>query len=482
MTKTKKTSLTINYLMNVLLTMSNMIFHVVTFPYISRILQAEGIGKVELAISVIAYFTLFSQLGIPTYGIRACAAVREDRQALSRTVHELCFIQAVTTVISFAALFICIESVPKFEGERTLYWITGISVLLGAFGMEWLFKSLEQYRYITLRSVAFKAVALVAMFLFVKDPQDYLIYAAINVFASSGSYLLNLTQLSKYVELRPLGQYDVKKHLKPVFILFFYVCATTVYTHLDSVMLGFMRSDADVGYYNVSVKVKLMLVSVVTALGASLLPRASFYFKKQQMDEFWKIAYKALRVVLLMSVPFSAYFMIFAKPCVLFLAGEGYDEAILSMVAITPSIVCIGITSVTGVQILIPTNRENVVLLASVMGAVVDFVLNLILIPILGVTGAAIGTFSAELVGVLVHCYVLREDIVPIFKQINLWKIVLATLAACLSSFWVPRLGYGDFVTLAISAVIFFGVYGIFLCIAKDPDARYILKKIHLVK
>lgn len=465
----KKPSLKLNFLMNAVLTLSSFVFPLITFPYVSRVLLAEGNGKVQLAISVLSYFVLLSQLGIPTYGIRVCAAVRDDRRELTRTVQELMIVQMVTTAVSYAAFFAVLQSVAKFEAERNLYLIVSVGIFLGMLGMEWLFKAMEQYTYITLRSLAFKVVSVIAMFLLVHSPQDYEIYAAICVFASYGSNLMNLTQLRKYVDLRPVGGYRIKRHIKPILILFAYVCATTVYTNLDTVMLGFMVSDTEVGYYSAAVKIKTVLVSVVTSFGAVLLPRVSYYFEQKRMEEFRVMIGKSYRFVVLLALPLAVFFMLFAKDGILFLSGPAYLPSVMPMIVIMPTVLLIGITSVTGVQVLIPTGRETAVFYASVAGAVVDLILNIILIPSLHATGAAIGTLAAEAVVLIVHLIVLRREFAEILRSLHYGKVVGSIVAAILFSVWVHWLPLGSFFTLALSSALFFAAYALSLHFLKEP-------------
>lgn len=474
----RKPSVRLNFLMNILLTMSSFIFPLITFPYISRVLLPEGNGKVQMAVSFVAYFTMLAQLGIPTYGIRACAAVRDNKQELTRTVHELIVIQTVMTVVSYLLFFLCLNTIPKLREERMLYMVSGITVLLTSAGMEWLFKAMEQYTYITVRSLLFKVVSVAAMFLLVHSKEDYVVYAGITVVASAGSNILNLTRLPKYIQLKPVGAYQVRRHIKPVLVLFAYVCATTIYTNLDSVMLGFMTTDADVGYYGVAVKIKNILVSIVTALGAVLLPRVSYYYEQGQLDAFWEMAAKAFRMVLLMALPLTVYFMVFAKSSIFFLSGDAYSQSVLPMILIMPTLICIGLTSVTGIQILIPTKRENMILYASVAGAVVNVILNGLLIPSMGAAGAAIGTLAAETVVLVFHGLVLRQELKPVLKAVKVWTVLCATAVAFVASFWVRYLHMTDFWTLAVSAVVFFGAYLLVLFFTKDPFAVEITERV----
>ena len=172
----KQKSIKINFIMNMILTMSSFIFPLITFPYVSRILLPVGTGKVSFATSLISYFSMFAQLGIPTYGIRVCAKVRDNREELTRTVQELLTINLVMSVLSYIALFIVLTFVPRLQADKPLYIIMSFTIILTSIGMEWLYKALEQYMYITVRSVIFKFIALIAMFLLIHEQQDYVIY------------------------------------------------------------------------------------------------------------------------------------------------------------------------------------------------------------------------------------------------------------------------------------------------------------------
>ena len=276
----KQKSLKLNFVMNAALTMSSIIFPIVTFPYVSRILMPSGTGRVTFATSLISYFSIFAQLGIPTYGIRACAQVRDDRAKLSKTVHELLIINLIMSFFVYIFLGVALVTVPRLFEDRILYIIISSTILLNVIGMEWLYKGLEKYSYITIRSIIFKFIALIAMFVFVHKKDDYIIYGAISIFAASASNILNIIHARKYIYFSFIGHYDLRKHLKAVLVFFAMSCATTIYTNLDTVMLGFMKSDIDVGYYNAAVKIKVILVQVVASLGGVLLPRCSYYVEK----------------------------------------------------------------------------------------------------------------------------------------------------------------------------------------------------------
>lgn len=466
--------------MNTILTMSSFIFPLITFPYVSRVLLPAGTGKVSMATSVITYFSMFAQLGIPTYGIRACAKVRDDRNELSKVAQELLLINIIMSIISYVVLFVLLFSVPKFRCEKELYVVLSFSIILTAIGMEWLYKALEQYTYITVRSVIFKFIALIGMFFLIHKQTDYIVYGGITIFAASASNILNLINAYKYIYLKPIGNYNFRRHLKPVLVFFAMSCATVIYTNLDTVMLGFMATDTDVGYYNAAVKIKGILVSIVTSLGTVLLPRVSYYIQRGEVKEFRRITRKALNFVLLMAMPLLIYFIYFAKEGIIFLSGNDYVGSIVPMQVIMPTLLLIGITNILGIQILVPTGREKIVLYSEIVGAIVDIIINALLIPAYASTGAAIGTLIAEFAVFVVQYRALKNEVYDAFKQIHFIKIMIALVLGSLASLWLKGLDWGNFVTLVISAILFFGVYGVTLLIFKEEMILEILEMVKL--
>lgn len=472
---TKIKSVKFNFIMNSILTASAMIFPIITYPYVSRILQPEGIGTVSFANSVITYFSMFAQLGIPMYGIRACAKVRDDKEKLTRTVQEIMMINMITCLIVYIAFFGSLYFVPQFRQEKTLYLIMGSLILFNTIGVEWLYKGLEQYSYITVRSIVFKFIALLAMFLLVHEKEDYVIYGGITIFAAAGSNFLNFINLRKYIYLRPMGEYNFRQHIKPISVFFAMSIATTIYTNMDNVMLGFIKGTTENGYYDAAVKIKNILVSFVSSLGTVLLPRVSYYIETGEKEEFSRITKKALNFVFLLSVPLCVYFIIFARPSIYLLSGTMFENSILPMRLIMPTLVFIGLTNIIGLQILVPLGKENQVLYSEIAGAVVNIIVNMFLIPRMGAAGAAIGTVLAEIMVFIVQVYALKDVVVKILKKISYWKIAIALVLASFVSVWVNSMNWGNFLILLFSALLFFGVYILTLIIFREKLVKEIL-------
>ncbi|WP_333678742.1 flippase, partial [Muricomes intestini] len=346
-------SVKFNFIMNFLLTVSQFLFPLITFPYVSRVLKPAGTGSVAFATSVITYFTMFAMLGVPTYGIRACARVRENKEELSKTVQELLIINVVMMLFCYVVFGVSLFSVDKFQENKMLLLISSTAMLLNVIGVSWLYSALEQYTYITTVAMVFKVISIALMFAFVHTKEDYIIYGGITVFANAGSYVLNFIRLRKFISLKLVGNYDFRRHIKPIFVFFAMSVATTIYTNLDTVMLGFMKTDTDVGYFNAAVKVKNVLVSLVTSLGTVLLPRLSFYIENGQTKEFRRMIAKAINFVLLISFPLTIYFTFYARESILLLSGHEFMGAVIPMCVVTPTIIMIGLSNVLGIQVLV---------------------------------------------------------------------------------------------------------------------------------
>lgn len=467
-----------NFIMNVILTMSSFIFPLITFPYISRILLPVGTGKVSFATSVVNYFLLIAQLGIPTYGIRACAKVRDDKERLSKTVQEILLINFIMCIIAYVLFFCVLFLMPRFQEEKKLLLITSASILFTTLGVEWLFKALEMYSYITWRSIFFKCIAIVAMFLFVKEQKDYIVYGAISIFASSASGILNFIYMHKLVDLKKRGKLEIQKHIKPILIFFAMSCATTVYLNLDTTMLGFMKTDADVGYYNAAVKIKNMLVSIVTSLGAVLLPRVTAYLANGETEKFRNLSKKAISFVMFLAIPMLTYFIVFAKQGVLLLSGNEFENSVLPMKIMMPTLLFIGLTNIMGIQILVPLGKESKVLASTVTGAIIDLGLNFILIPKYSVAGAAIGTVTAEFVVFLYQYFADKDLFKELFRNVTFWKYAVASIIAVLGSVWLLKFELGYFVTLLLSCLSYGTVYLICLLLLKEDFIFEVLEMV----
>lgn len=452
-------NLKLNAVMNAVLTMSSFLFSLITYPYAARVLLPQGTGRVLFVHSLITYFNMFAQLGIPVYGIRACAAVRDDHEALTRTAQELLLLNFLMSILSYASLAAGIVLIPRLRTEKTLIVLMSACLFLSMIGMEWLYMAMENYTFMAIRSVIFKLAALALMFVIVRTEEHVLGYGIVLTIALYGHFILNFIYVRRYVSLRPRKGLNLKRHLKPVLTFFLMSCAVTIYTNLDTLMLGFMKGDTETGYYGTASKIKTALSALVTSLGSVLLPRASYFVQHKRFDEFREMTEKALGMVFLVAPALAVYFVLYAREGILLISGADYLPAVFPMQVLMPTLVMIGITNILGIQILVPLGREKAVFLSEAGGAVTDLVLNFLLIPRFASAGAALATVAAELVVMIIQMAALRKELLRLFSGIPYHKIIAAILVSALAAWGFRYFSWHSFIILFASAAVFFGVY-----------------------
>ena len=458
-----------NAILNITYNIINIIFPLITFPYVSRVLKVENLGSVTFFSSIANYAIMLASLGISTYGIRAVSRVRDNRNELSQTAYELFFINSATTLFIVALLLLSSVFIDKFSAEPILLLINCVLIFATPFGMNWLLSGLEQYGYITRRSIAVKLISLFMVFLLVKKSDDYCIYAAIVSFSMVGAYTLNFLYSLKIVGLKKIRKPEYKKHLKPMMILFASSLAVSVYINLDTIMLGFFCGDEQVGLYTVAIKVKSMLLIAVNAISTVLLPRLSYYLAHDRWIDFRKILEKSISTIVMISAPLVFFFMIEAEDSVLFLGGAEYLDAALCMKIVMPILFISGISNIAGNQVLIPLGKENCFMKAVVSGAIIDLILNIFLMPRWGCVGAAIATLVAECTQLSIQMFFSKRFVFPAIH----WKTIIKTIVSCLCASFAIFLFYGavnyqSFVNLLIYAIIFFTTYSAVLVLLKE--------------
>lgn len=475
----KSPSIILNFFMNFLLNVSAFLFPLITFPYASRVLGPDGTGAVAMGTNLVSYFTMVAMLGVPVYGVRACAAVRDNPQKLARTIQELLLLNLLMSIVAYGLFFLSVWIVPTLRTDFTLYTICSAAIILNVIGMNWVYQALEQYSYITGITMLFKLIGVILMFAFVRSRASAGVYGAVTVVSSFGSGVINFIHLRKLVHFTSGGKWDLRQHIKPILRFFAMSVATSIYTSLDVVMLGLMKNNTVVGYYNAAIKIKTILVSLTTSLGTVLLPRLSFYFEHRQMKTFWSLVSRAFSFILLFSIPCCIFFSLFAKDVILVLSGQAFLPATVPMIILMPTILLIGLSNITGIQILVPEKREKVVLNSVMIGAAVDFLINLVLIPFLDSSGAAIGTVCAELAVLVYQYYALRRrlsSVVPGLEWSYLIKALIPALAVGILCAFV--INCHPFIRIAVSAVCFFGVYGVILLFCREPILMNVLRRL----
>lgn len=449
-----------NVVLNMILSLASIAVAMVTFPYFSRVLLPEGMGTNSFITSFMNYFVLFATLGVPTYAIKECAKVKDNREELSKTVKELFSINFIASIFALGVFSLCVIFVPKLNSNYLLCIIIGIGSITNVLSLQWALQAMEDYKFIAIKGLSITIITVILEFVFVKDIDDLVLYVLISMSGQALSNLLNIFYVKKYVDFRVNQKLNITRHLKPVLMLFAMSIASSIYTNLDSVMLGFMRDNHTVGIYSASIKINRILVALVTSISAVLLPRMSRYFKENKIKEFKNLMARTVGIVITLSLPLILYFTIFSKDIVLWLLGPNYIESINPMRVSIVIILLIGVSNLTGIQYMLPLGMEKHVMISVALGAVVDLIINLILIPPLGALGSAFATAMAELTVLIYQLIILRKDIKSIFSQLN-WKFIVSFTSICGTALFLTN-KYVDFgyfgnsmLNLAITGILF---------------------------
>lgn len=403
-------------------------FPLITFPYASRVILPEGIGQVNFSNSIVNYFIMLAGLGIGTYGIRECAKRRNNKIELSKFVKEILTINICSTLVSYVLFFLVIFLVPKTYPYRSLLLVSCTNILFITVGLEWLYKGIEEFKYITVRNFIFQCIGLVYLFVFVRTPEDCEHYVIFGLITSVGSNICNIFHSRKFISYSLKCKLEIKKHIKPIFTFFGMSVVSSIYEMLDTTLLGFLSDNLNIGYYSAANKLNMTFLRLITASTAVILPRLTYYNQNRNEDEYKTLTTKIFYIVLFFTVPVSFGLYALSSPLVMLFSGESFIPAVSVMHILAPLIVVMSISDITGVQILPSIGKEKVSLISYIVGAVCNIILNIILIPRKGALGAAIGSLIAESTVMLIQVIYLKKYFASKSLFINFFEILFASV------------------------------------------------------
>lgn len=399
----KDKSIKVNMILNGIKGVLGVIFPLITFPYISKILGVENIGKYNFANSIISYFILLAGLGINTYAIREGARIRDDKEKLNKFSREVFTINIISTIISYLLLLILVLIVPKFKDYSALIYILSLQIIFKTIGIDWIYSIYEDYKYITIRSILFQLLSLVLLFILVHSENDLYIYTIIAVISSVGSNILNFIHSRKYCKILITKNINFKEHIKPILVLFATAVTVTIYVSSDITILGFLTTDYNVGMYSVSIKIYTIIKSLLSSVVLVSIPRFSALLAKNKKDEFKNTAEDIYKTLLTLIIPAIVGIIILRREIILIISDITYIEATSSLALLSIAIFFSLGAYFWGQAMLVPLKQENKVLKITIISAIVNIVLNLLLIPIFKEIAAAISTIIAEVIA-FIYC------------------------------------------------------------------------------
>lgn len=372
------------------------------FPYAARVLAPEGIGKAQFIFLLSQYIALLAALGIPIYGAREVARLRSQPAALSGLLRALLLLNGLTGLVLFLLFAGCALWLPQLAPNQTLYLTGSLLILFSFTSVEWAYTGLEIFRQMALRSVFIKTLSLLCLFIWVRSPADLQFYLSLQVGSLLLYNFLNLSGLLPHLKKQNISLH-LKSHIKPLLLIFGTTIASTLYTTFDSILLGFLATDAAVGYYTAATKIAKISLPLVMAYGAVSLPAITVAIKEENTTVLADHLQKSYAYITSIGAPISVGLFAFAKPLVLLFSGDAFGPAILTLRLLAPMPLLIGLGYFWGYQVALPLGREKVLLYAALLGMVVSVVGNLLLVPLLQQDGAAISGIAAELAVTIVY-------------------------------------------------------------------------------
>lgn len=473
-------SVKVNYILNLINTGTQMLFPLITFPYVCRVIEADGIGQINFFQSIISYISLFTCLGIPMYAIREIARDRNDVVQMNRTAMEILLLHSMLTLVGYAIVAILCLTVPQIQVNIPLFLILSLTIFFTAIGCEWFYQGIEDFKYITIRGLIIKTVSVVLLFIFVKSKTDLFYYGCYTVFGVLGGNIFNFFRLRKYIHRENIifSELHVKRHVKPVLKVFSFSVVTSIYLQLNTVLLGFLKNALAVGYFAAATKVMQMLLTMSACLGSVMMPRASHLIAENKEDEFNRLIQKSYDFTLAIALPMTIGLIFCAPSLITALCGVKFEHSILPSQIIAPIILMVAISNVFGIQVLFPKGKINIVTLCCGIGAVADLILNLCLIPIFSYIGTSIAYLGAE-VATTVSMYFIGRKYIPIiyFKKSHL-TYALGCIVMAFALYGLSLLQLPTLTILLLQGCCGVLAYFIILCICKDEMLVQILSKI----
>lgn len=420
-------SLVKNSFFNVIYQLLNVLFPLVTAPYIARILLPDNVGKVAIAQNWAQYFIVFAALGIPTYAIREIAKSKHNKAELNHTFTELFSINFISTTISVVAYLITIFSFNNFRQNIMLYLAVGLGILFNYITIDWLYQGLEDYGYIAIRSFIVKLLSLLALLILVRSKNDYVLYALISACAIGCNNIFNILHLSQIGVKFNFNHLSFSHHIKPIIIFFTNSITVKLYTLINVTLLGILSTDAAAAFYTNSDKVVRLIVATISAIGGVLLPRFSVYAQRGEKEKCADVASKVFHILFFLFVPTCLGLILMSKEIVLILFGSQYTASIPTLQIMSLLLLSLGFNGLFG-TILLAFGHERENLLCPIAGALTCLIFNFALIPTLAQNGAAIACVVAESVVTGVAVFFSSRIIKLHFRADTIAKTIIAAI------------------------------------------------------
>lgn len=455
----------------------NVIYPLLTATYVSRVLKPSGVGEAALAQNIVIFLVALAMLGIPNYGVREISVCKSS--SLNTLFSELFLINAISTTI-VSVIYIEVINVFDMPINTELYNIYGIILVLNIFNVDWFYQAKEEFKYITIRSAIVKLSSMLAIFTLVKDEKDICMYGLIFALAYAGNYVFNVVNLKRYIKFT-FRNLHIKRHLRNIFVLGVTSISNEIYVMLDSLMLGVLATNTELGYYTNSIKLVRILINVVTAMGTVLLPRLSKIKEEKDSLLYNSILDRVVKILLWVTIPCTLGILLLAESINVVLFGNSFLAAADILKILSLLIIPRAFSNIM-LQVLICMNKDTSTSKIYFSGMLINCMLNMILIPVNGAQGAAVASVISE----ICICFVLFHFAKHKIKvHINFQFIVSVIFAATIMTILVLAarnsmnvMECSSFVILFINICIGVISYVVVSLILKNEIALFLTSKL----
>lgn len=450
-------SLKKNFFYSSVLTTANYVFPLLTYPYVARVLGVTNIGICNFVDSVVNYFILFSMMGIGTIGIREVAKYKKQKEKLREAFSNLFVLNLIFTTVALVTLLVAIYVVPTLSEHKELMYIGALKLVFNFLLIEWFYKGIEDFRYITFRSLVIRCIYVVSVFLFVRDASDYNIYYLLMVLMTVVTAVINMTHSRKYVGFQ-FKNLSLTRYTKSFLVLGVYMFLTSMYTSFNVAYLGFVSGSTQVGYYTTAVKFHGIILALFSAFTGVMLPRMSSLLSHGCENEFKQYMDKSISILLSFSIPVVIFATILAPEIIYVFSGAGYEGAITPMRIVMPLVFVIGYEQILIVQVLTPLKKDKQILTNSIVGAVVGISLNLLLVKQFQSIGTSMVWLFSELSVLSIAQYFVFKSMRIYVPMATFAKNVVAYLPMGVILYFVHMIDSSVWIKI-ITGGLFFVLY-----------------------
>jgi O-antigen/teichoic acid export membrane protein len=456
-----------NFFYNIILSVTQVLFPLITFSYVARVLEPVGIGTVSFIESICRYAILIAALGVPVYGVREVAKLKDDKEKLSKLCSELLIIHFISTVLISIIYLITVLSIAKLNQNLDYYLLGILMVFSNIFIMEWYFQGIGDFKFITLRTLIVRIVTTFSVFFLVNNTNDGIFFFLLIVITNIINGIINFWHAKRSLNLSLSFKFkSLKMHLSPLFFIFSSTISISIYVLLDTIMLGFFADEKAVGFYSMALKISKLPMLFVGALGLVLIPQLSSSFHQNDLENFKILILKSLNFVITFSLPVIFFVFGISNELLFVFAGEQFVGAAYTLKILSIVVLLIGLSNVFGLQILTPMGKDKYLTFSVLLGTIISLILNFILIPLYQENGAAITNIIAEFFVTIATLYFASKFVKLDFDYIFIFKSLVFSFPICFFSKGWSFLNTNYFIVLigtSLMTVIYFVIVQLYI-------------------